>query len=295
MSAGAEAALRFETYRAALARHAYRMLGERAESEDVVQEAYVRWATAARAADIRDDAAFLRTTVTRLCIDRLRAARTRRETYVGPWLPEPIVGCDGDDPAAVAALADDVSFALLLVLERLSPLERAAFLLHDVMAVPFVEVAQTLGRSEEAVKQLASRARRHVRRPRERVTESTAAQRRLRDRFAAAIVGGDLAGLQSLLTDDVVFVSDHGGKVPSATVPVTGADHVGRLLLGLARKAPGDMRISAASINGAPGFVFEQAGAVVQTLALDVEEDAIVAIYVVRNPDKLSSLRCFGP
>jgi RNA polymerase sigma-70 factor, ECF subfamily len=189
----AEGASHFERYRSALVRHAYRMLGDRMESEDVVQDAYVRWNAALTTTRIDDDRAFLRTTVTRLCLDRLRSARAQREVYVGPWLPEPIVAWEGDDPEAIVTFADDVSFALLLALERLSALERAAFLLHDVMDVPFAEVATTLDRSEEAVKQLASRARKHVREPqvRRRLAERNSLLQ-LRDRFVLAIVSTPL-------------------------------------------------------------------------------------------------------
>ncbi len=284
------AAAAFEEYRAALARHAYRMLGDRAESEDVVQDAFVRWSAARARTAVADDRAFLRTTVTRLCLDRLRAARARREVYVGPWLPEPIVAPPGEDPEAIVTLADDVSFALLLALERLSPLERAAFLLHDVMDVPFAEVATTLGRSEDAVKQLASRARAHVRQPRERAPAAAGDALRLRDRFASAIASGDLATLTLLLTDDVAFVSDSGGKVPAAMVPVTGPDRVGRLLLGLARKASPAVQVRRALVNGTPGFVFLEAGHVIQTLALEVGGGRIAALYVTRNPDKLRAV-----
>jgi RNA polymerase sigma-70 factor (ECF subfamily) len=277
----------FEDERAALVRHAYRMLGDRAEAEDAVQDAYLRWSAARESATVADDRAYLRTTVTRLCIDRLRSARARREVYVGPWLPEPIVQAGAPDPEAIVALADDVSFALLLALERLSALERAAFLLHDVMEVPFAEVAATLGRSEDAVKALASRARTHVRGPRARAALPAREALRLRDRFAAAIASGDLAGLTALLTDDVVLVSDSGGKVPAAMVPVAGPDRVGRLLLGLARKAPAGIRVRAALVNGLPGFVLSDGGMPIQTLALESAGERIGRIYVTRNPDKL--------
>ena len=278
---------RFEPLRALLLRHAYRMLGEHADAEDAVQDAFVRWDAARSATAIADDAAYLRATVTRLCIDRLRSARARREVYVGPWLPEPLIDAPGDDPAAAAALADDVSFALLLALERLSALERAAFLLHDVMDVPFAEVAAALGRSEDAVKALASRARAHVRRPRERAQPEAAAALKLRDAFAAAIRDGDVDGLRRLLADDVVFISDSGGNVPAAMVPVGGADRVGRLLLGLALKAPPELRALPASINGSPGFVFVRGDRIEQTLALEFSANRVAAIYVTRNPAKL--------
>jgi len=283
------AASRFEPYRARLVRHAYRMMGERAEAEDVVQDAYVRWHTAAAAATITDDLAFLRVTVTRLCLDRLRSTRARREAYVGPWLPEPLIGPRDDGPEVLTALADDVSFALLLALERLSALERAAFLLHDVMDVPFAEVARTLGRSEAAVKALASRARGHVRLPRRRGL-SAAEAFRVRGAFADAIGKDDVAALQRLLCADVVLVSDSGGKVPAAMVPVRGVDHVGRLIAGLARKATPTTQLELALVNGMPGFIVADRERIVQTVALQVEDGQIAAIYVTRNPDKLRAV-----
>lgn len=288
MTADAEA-LRFEAYRATLVRHAYRMLGAVAEAEDAVQDAYLRWDATVGATTIADDRAFLRATVTRLCLDRLRLARARREVYVGPWLPEPLIAQANDDPEALVTLAEDVSFALLLALERLSALERAAFLLHDVMGVPFDEVAETLGRSENAVKQLASRARAHVREPGRRGSSAPEVLR-LRDAFAEAVRTGDLASLERLLTDDVVLVSDSGGKVPAAMVPVRGADHVGRLIIGLARKATTTMRFQSARINGMPGFIVSDGPTVVQTVALEVEDGRIAALYVTRNPDKLRAV-----
>jgi RNA polymerase sigma-70 factor (ECF subfamily) len=285
-----DAATRFEPHRAALTRHAYRMLGERAEAEDVVQDAYVRWHAAIATSSVGDDLAFLRTTVTRLCIDRARSARARRETYVGPWLPEPLVAPEHGDPEAIVTLADDVSFALLLALERLSPLERAAFLLHDVLDVPFAEIATMLERSEDAVKKLASRARTHVREPRTRAAAPAAQTVRLRAQFLAAIARDDLAALQRLLADDVVFVADSGGKVPAAMVPVEGSDCVGRLMLGIARKAAPGVRAMPAFVNASPGLVIFDAGHVIQTIAFDVREGRIVAIYVTRNPEKLQAI-----
>lgn len=280
-------AARFESHRALLVRHAYRMLGEYAEAEDAVQDAFLRWSAALATTAVDDDRAFLRATVTRLCIDRLRSARARREVYVGPWLPEPLVAPSGDDPEGAALLADNVSFAMLLALERLTALERAAFLLHDVMDVPFAEVARTLGRSEASVRQLASRARAHVREPRARQGGTRSDALRLRDEFAGAILNDDLPALQRLLAEDVVFISDSGGQVPAAMVPVRGTDHVGRLLLGLSRKAPPGLRFEPAIINAAPGFIISAGDQVIQTLALDVADGRIVAVYVTRNPDKL--------
>jgi RNA polymerase sigma-70 factor (ECF subfamily) len=279
---------RFETLRPFLVRHAYRMLGEYGEAEDVVQDAYLRWSEASAKQPVADDRAFLRTTVTRLCVDRLRSARARREVYVGPWLPEPVVSDIKDDPEASTLLADDISFALLLALERLAPLERAAFLLHDALSVPFDEVAQTLGRSEAAVRKLASRAREHVHDATRRSPTNREEALRLRDAFLEALNKDDAQALQRLLTEDVVFVSDGGGKVPAAMVPVSGPDRVTQLLMGLKRKgAAGLRRVDMVSLNGLPGFALYSDAGLETAMALEVVDGRIAAMYAVRNPDKL--------
>ena len=287
----AAAAERFERHRRTLVRHAYRMLSEYADAEDIVHDAYLRWSAAASASHVADDRAYLRTIVTRLCLDRLRSARARREVYIGPWLPEPVLDDPPDDPQRIAALADDVSFALLLALERLSPLERAAFLLHDALDVPFAEIAQTLERSEVAVRRLASRAREHVRDAHRQAQVPHEEALRLRDAFTAALANDDLHALQSLLTSDVVFTSDGGGKVPAALVPVAGPDHVGRLVLGLRRKSLEQVRdVKLVTLNGLPGFVVLGEEGVLQTLALEVRDGRIAALYATRNPDKLRAI-----
>jgi len=285
------AADRFEAQRGALVAHAYRMLGERAEAEDAVQDAFVRWEQALRHDEIADERAYLRAAVTRLCLDRLRSARARREVYVGPWLPEPVVGDPSADPQAAVTLADDVSFALLLVLERLSPLERAAFLLHDALDVPFAEIAATLGRSEAAVRQLASRARTHVRESGARRSYAREDSLRLRDALFAALSADDLPALQRLLTDDIVLLSDGGGKAVAALNPLAGIDRVSRFLQGITRKNGAAIRaVVPATINGAPGFVLFGEREVNSTFSFDVAEGKIAAIYIVRNPDKLRRL-----
>lgn len=282
---------RFERVRPLLVRHAYRMLGDYGEAEDAVQDAFLRWTRAAQDTRVEDDQAFLRTTVTHLCLDRLRSARVRRESYVGPWLPEPVIYEAVDAPERAAVLADDVSFALLLALERLDPLERAAFLLHDALGVPFSEVAQTLERSEEAVRKLASRARARVqdgnRAP--RVPRTKAAQ--LRDRFLDALQRDDAAALQALLVEDVVLTSDGGGKATAAMVPVVGSDHVTRFFTGIARKGLAQVtRIERTDINGMPGIVAFDANGIGLAVAFEIDGDHIRAIYAVRNPDKLARL-----
>jgi RNA polymerase sigma factor (sigma-70 family) len=287
----AQVAERFESMRLLLVRHAYRMLGQYTEAEDVVQDAYLRWAEASAKGGIEDDQAYLRTIVTRLCLDRLRSARARREVYVGPWLPEPVLSEDKEQPEAAAMLADDISFALMLALERLAPLERAAFLLHDALSVPFDEVAQTLGRSEEAVRKLASRAREHVRDANRHSSTRHDEAVRLRDALLTAISNDDAAALQQLLTDEVLFVSDGGGKVPSATVPVTGSERVTQLLLGLKRKgAAAVRRIELVTLNGLPGYALFTDAGVETAIAIEVKDGRIAAMYVVRNPDKLRTI-----
>ncbi len=292
-----ERAERFEALRPELVRHAYRMLGEYGEAEDVAQDAYLRWDAAFDKAPVQDERALARTIVTRLCLDRLRSARARREVYVGPWLPEPVISDNSDDPAAAAALSDDISFALLLALERLAPLERAAFLLHDVLDVPFAEVAQTLGRAEPAVRKLATRARDHVRDAGRHSRTDRKELLRIRDAFMAAVQGDDPSALERLLANDVVFTSDGGGKAPAATVPVIGPERVTKLLFGLKEKQGWRdvVRMEVAMLNGLPGIVtFNRAG-VQDVAALQIDDDGrVAAIYVVRNPEKLQTVARAG-
>jgi RNA polymerase sigma-70 factor (ECF subfamily) len=283
---------RFEELRPKLVRHAYRMLGQYGDAEDVVQDAYLRWSDALQKTAVADDQGFLRTTVTRLCLDRLRSARARREVYVGPWLPEPVVSDDLNDPQAQASLADDISFALLLALERLAPLERAAFLLHDVLDVPFEEVAQSLGRSEPAVRKLASRAREHVRDEKRRSGTDRKAADELRKSLMDALYNDDPLALEQLLTDDVIFTSDGGGKVPAAMVPVAGRERVSQLLRGLVKKGLRHIqRLEFVTLNAQPGIVtFDHEGHVRDAMALDIIDGRIAAFYVMRNPDKLRAV-----
>lgn len=279
-----DAAASFDPLRPRLIRVAYRMLGSVADAEDVVQEAFLRWFDADRDA-VREPEAFLRRVVTRLCLDHLKSARHRRETYVGPWLPEPVVEAAEDE-------VDDVTLPLMMALERLSPPERAAFLLHDVFGVSFEEIAETIGRKPATCRQLASRARSHVRAarprfdvPRERGLEIAAA-------FFAATRHGDMQALRSLLKADVTVYADGGGRVSAARRPIVGLEPVMRLFASLAQLFSGQMsRIARYGfINGLPGFVtIEQDGAL-QTTALQIDDSRIAAIYVMRNPDKLRHL-----
>jgi len=284
--AGADAAAGFDPLRPRLTRVAYRMLGSMADAEDVVQEAFIRWMAADRASvDLPE--AWLRRTVTRLALDQLKSARRKRETYLGPWLPEPVVEAEDE------AEADDVTLPLLLALERLSPLERAAFLLHDVFGASFEEVAETLGREEAAVRQLASRARSHVRESRPRFDVPREKGRQIAEAFFAASRSGDMAGLQALLAADVVMHSDGGGKRPAANRIIEGLRDVLALHGGLARifqKHGVSRLVRYATINGLPGFVTREADGLLQTTALQIDDGRVSAIYVMRNPDKLERL-----
>ncbi|WP_426750284.1 sigma-70 family RNA polymerase sigma factor [Myxococcus sp. Y35] len=273
----------FDPLRPRLLRIAYRMLGIVAEAEDVVQEAYLRWHQTDRAA-VRDAEAVLVRTVTRLCLDVLKSARMRREEYVGTWLPEPIVD---------AVEGDDLTLTLMMALERLSPLERAAFLLHDVFGMDFEEVAKAIDRDPAACRQLASRARAHVREARPRFPVSEAQGRELASAFYAASRGGDLGALQALLAQDVVVYSDGGGKVKAALNPIYGQEKTLRLFEGLLRLLDVNYSqlVHEGFIDGLPAFVTLEKDGALQTTAFGIEEGRIVAIYVVRNPDKLRTVR----
>jgi RNA polymerase sigma-70 factor (ECF subfamily) len=285
---------RFEALRPMLVRHAYRMIGQYGDAEDVVQDAFLRWSDAHVHTDIKDDAAYLRTTVTRLCLDRVRSARTKREVYVGPWLPEPIVSDTNADPAQAAALADDISFALLLALDRLAPLERAAFLLHDVLDVPFPEVAATLGRAETAVRKLASRAREHIRDDSRQHRANQAELTRVRDAFLSALQRDDVTALQNLLTEDVIVTADGGGKAPAAAVPVIGNERVTKLLMGLKAKGWHEIRrMEFVLLNGLPGVVTFGDSGIRDAIALQIRDGRVCALYVVRNPEKLRAVRAY--
>ncbi len=277
----------------------YRMLGSIADAEDAVQETYLRWHAADRG-KVLDPRAFLMTTTARICLDMLTSARARREEYVGPWLPEPVVDTAALAPDRRTELAEDLSIAaLLLTLDRLSPLERAAFLLHDVFDFSFSEVASTLGRSEAACRQLAARAREHVRAVRPRGTiappgrsdETDKKHERLISAFVAATHSGDLQALTDLLASDVRVVTDGGGKVAAALNVLDGADRAARFLVGATRKGwRDDFVVRAVTINGLPGLIVDGPDGAVQTTAFEIEGDVIRALYVVRNPDKLRHL-----
>jgi RNA polymerase sigma-70 factor (ECF subfamily) len=280
----------FEAHRRQLTGLAYRMLGSLAEAQDVVQEAYLRWHQAERAR-VDDVRAFLSRIVARLCLDHLKSARVRHEQYVGPWLPEPVL-----DSSALAAdgksdYGQDLSVALMLTLERLSPLERAAFLLHDVFDMDFDEVAAALGRSAASCRQLAARGRAHVRASRPRFRPSQQECERLASAFGAAAQSGDVGMLAGMLAEDVVYYSDAGGKQPAARRPVVGRDKVIRLIKGLSSKGLSSLReVRPAQINGVAGFILESTNGQVMTLAFDFRHAKIANIYLMLNPDKLHHL-----
>ena len=273
---------------------AYRMLGSFSEAEDAVQEAFLRLHRATREGQrIESQRAYLATVVTRLCIDYLRSARVRRERYVGEWLPEPLIGAEDADPARHAEMADSLSVAFLLLLERLSPEQRAAFLLREVFDYPYAEVARIVDTSEANARQLVSRARKHVDEGRPRFEPSQELRDELAKRFLAAMEEGDLAGLENLLAEDVVLHGDGGGKVPALARPVKGRKRVARTLRAWAKAAAriGGVTMRPVVVNGQPGAMsFDADGGLINVLALEVVDGRVQAVSSVVNPDKLGHL-----
>lgn len=272
----------FEAQRPRLRRIAYRMLGSLVEADDIVQDAWLRWRQV-DPATVQSAPAFLAQIVTRLCLDQMKSARARRETYVGAWLPEPLI-----EPET-APDQDDLTLTLMLALERLSPLERAAFLLHDVFGIALDEVAETLQRAPASVRQLAVRARHHVQAAKPRFPVAPEEGTRIAEAFFAATRSGDIATLRALLAENVVIHSDGGGRVHAFRNPIVGLARVLRLYGGLRRKL--GMRqgeaFHALRINGLPGYLSHERDGVLQTTALQIEDGRITAVYITRNPDKL--------
>lgn len=275
----------FETHRAFLVRLAYRMLGSVAEAEDVVQDAFIRWREVDQEA-VETPRSYLVRVVSRLCIDRMRSESRRRDAYVGTWLPEPIVTSPAEP------LAEDLSVALLMTLERLSPLERAAFLMHDVFDIDYTEIAAMIDRSEAACRQLTVRAREHVQQSRPRFPADARTRDHLVHAFMAAAFGGDVAALAQLLAEDAVLYADGGGKRPAATTPIYGRANIMAFYARIATLRDASTvleRSERVDINALPGFIVRVDDGV-QTMAFEIAGDRIAAIYVVRNPDKLRHL-----
>jgi RNA polymerase sigma-70 factor, ECF subfamily len=277
-----DAAASFDPLRPKLMRVAYRMLGSVADAEDILQEAFIRWMGADRS-EVREPEAFLRRTVTRLCLDQLKSARRQRQTYVGLWLPDPVLEEEQDE---------DVTLPLMLALERLSPLERAAFLLHDVFGLGFEEVAATIQRDAGACRQLAARARTHVREARPRFQVEKHRGLELAKAFFTASRSGDMKALGAMLAADVSVHADGGGKRPAAMRPILGFDAVMEVHEYLAAqfRKNGSKLVRAGFVNGLPGFLTLEADGELQTTALEIEDEKIAAVYVMRNPEKLRHL-----
>ena len=278
----------FHSYRPLLFSIAYRMLGSAMDAEDCVQEAYVRWHQAVESGEcVQSPRTYLCTIVTRLCIDRLRSARAQRETYVGVWLPEPLVGPNVPDLAEMTVFSESLSMAFLLLLEHLSPVERAVFLLHQVFDYDYAEIAEIVGKSQENCRQIARRAREHLHAHRPHYDVSFDQQEQLTHQFIRACTSGDMDGLLALLTDDVILHSDGGGKVRAALNPLYGPSKVARGLLGLQHKVPPGLIWRIAIVNGQPRLVNYLDGVPFAVVALDMVEGRIREIDIVVNPDKL--------
>lgn len=275
---------------------AYRMLGSVSEAEDVVQDAFVR-ISRADPGDLLNPKAYLATVTTRLAMDALRSARMKRESYVGSWLPEPLVADPGQDVAAAAETADSLAMAFLVVLEKLSPVERAVFLLHDVFDHDYAEIARIVGKSEPNCRQLARRARQRIEDGRPRFEASRQASADLTDRFLSACQGGDMAELVSLLAGDVAFYGDGGGRATAIEHPLFGRENVARFLLGLFRRgAKVGTQMQRVEVNGQPGAKFLDAeGRLISVFTIDVADGAVQAIRSVINPDKLGHLGALSP
>ncbi|MER5419436.1 sigma-70 family RNA polymerase sigma factor [Streptosporangium roseum] len=288
VNSGEDLATEFDAIRPRLVGVAYGLLGSLDEAEDVVQDAWLRLGRADRA-EIQDVTGWLVVTVSRLALDVLRSARVRREEYVGPWLPEPVV--TEADPADRVTLAESMSMAMLVVLESLSPAERTAFVLHDVFGLSFQEVAQAVGRSPAACRQLAARARKHVAARAPRFDVDADEHRRVVEAFARASTGHDIDALLALLDPDVVLRSDGGGLVTAARRPVRGADRVSRFLVGVAERFGDGGRFTPATVNGRPGLLRFRDGALSGVYGLTVAGGRITEIHIVVNPEKLRSVR----
>ena len=284
------ATVTFERHRSLLFSIAYRMLGSVMEAEDVVQEAFLRWQQAS-GREIRAPKSYLSKIVTRLSIDRLRSAKARREEYVGPWLPEPLATGRGSEVADAVALDETLSMAFLVLLESLTPVERAVFLMREVFDYDYAEIASLVGKSEDNCRQISRRARQSVAARRPRFESSPEQEERLVGSFLEACMSGDMESLLALLSEDATLWSDGGGETRAALNPIYGADRVARFFSGILRKAPPGLVVRRASINGRPGFIgYFEDGRPQSVTTLDVAEGSIRAIRVVVNPEKLRNV-----
>jgi RNA polymerase sigma-70 factor (ECF subfamily) len=278
----------FESHRPRMFGVAYRMLGTKADAEDVLQDAFLRWRTSDIDA-VQSHEAWLVTIVTRLCLDRLRSAKRERETYVGPWLPEPIMTDHLASPELRLELANEVSVAFLAVLERLGPEKRAAFLLREVFDYDYPEIAHMLGKSEAALRQMVHRAREEVREARPRFSVAAETRERLLEKFIAAAASGDRAAVMALLSEDVEYVSDGGGKVVAALKVLRGPERIGRLYYAIARSYAG-LAYRLVRVNGELGAVCVYQGSLFSIFSFRITGDRIAGIYVIRNPEKLAGI-----
>jgi RNA polymerase sigma-70 factor (ECF subfamily) len=272
---------------------AYRMLGSMAEAEDAVQETFLRWHRqdqAQQVSEIREPKAWLITTLTRHCIDRLRAAKAQRENYIGMWLPEPVVEEPAVEPIDRLELAETLSMALLMMLERLTPDERAAFLLHEVFETDYPDVARILGKTEPACRQLVHRAKERVKAGKPRFTPSRAEQEKVMQGFRQAVASGDVAGLAALFSPEATLYSDGGGKATATINPIYGAEKIARFFIGVRDKQPEGHRIEPRIVNGSLGYVVYVGQKVLQASHFAFDGDRITEVHIVRNPDKLRHL-----
>lgn len=276
----------FEEHRPTLERLAYRMLGSWADADDVLQEAYLRWTRADRS-NVESPRAFLHSIVSRLCIDQRRVIDARKETYIGPWLPEPAIETSASPEQAVER-TESISFALLTVLESLSPVERAAYLLRQMFDYDYAEIARLIGKSEVNCRQLVRRAEEHIHQRRPKFEAPIDQAERVTGAFLQACTTGDLNGLVQLLAADAVAYSDGGGKATAARVPVVGADRVAKFFVGITKKLPPGTELRLVRVNGRPGVMVIESEKVHNVMTLDVVDDKIVAVYVIRNPEKLA-------
>ncbi|MGA8262334.1 MAG: RNA polymerase sigma-70 factor [Arenicellales bacterium] len=280
----------FQQHRPRLYGIAYRMLGSRTDAEDMLQEAYLRWHQT-DVERVRVPEAWLTTIVTRLCIDRLRATRSERESYVGPWLPEPLVGAQAPPPETGMELASDLSVALLVVLERLAPEERAAFLLHDVFDCGYADIARILSRNEASCRQLVHRARKRVRADRPRFDVSESARRKLLERFASALKTRNQDALLALFAPDATWVSDGGGKAKAARKAIRGSNRIARFVIGVWRRNVHQLTTQVVPINGEDGLLMYVDGRPKAALSIHTDGVCILAAYTVLNPDKLEGIQ----